>query len=131
MKYRYSFLITPLKLFIDCISIFLVVFFISDPNYYNTTFIVYILSFWNLSSIITKYYQVYRFTKFFRLLSLSVKHYFIFILGFVFITLGLSLEYHLTPSSSITKFELLILGFVFTTLVLLVLLATTRLCILL
>lgn len=82
MKYRYSFLITPLKLVIDCISIFLVVFFISDPNYYNTNFIVYILSFWILSSIISKYYQVYRFTKFLRLLSLSVRHYFIFILGF-------------------------------------------------
>ena len=82
MKYRYSFLITPLKLFIDCISIFLVVFFISDPNYYNTVFIVYVLSFWILSSIITKYYQIYRFTRFLRLISLSVKHYFMCILGF-------------------------------------------------
>ena len=82
MKYRYSFLITPLKLLIDCISIFLIIFFISDPNYYNKTFIVYILSFWILSTIITKYYQVYRFTKFLRILSLTVKHYFLFILGF-------------------------------------------------
>lgn len=82
MKYRYSFLITPLKLFIDCISIFLVVFFISDPNYYNKTFVIYILSFWILSTVITKYYQVYRFTKFLRLLSLVAKQYFIFILGF-------------------------------------------------
>ncbi len=82
MKYRYSFLITPLKLFIDCISIFLVVFFISDPNYYNKTFVVYILLFWILSTVITKYYQVYRFTKLLRLLSLAAKQYFIFILGF-------------------------------------------------
>jgi len=35
-----------------------------------------------VSSILTKYYQVLRFTKFLRLLRLATRHYFIFTLGF-------------------------------------------------
>ena len=82
MKHRYSFLISPLKLFIDCLSIFLVIFFITDSDYYNLAFVSYIISFWTVSSILTKYYQVLRFTKFLRLLRLATRHYFIFTLGF-------------------------------------------------
>ena len=82
MKHRYSFLISPLKLFIDCLSIFLVIYFITDSDYYNLAFVSYIISFWTVSSILTKYYQVLRFTKFLRLLRLATRHYFIFTLGF-------------------------------------------------
>ena len=82
MKHRYSFLISPLKLFIDCLSIFLVIYFTSDSDYYNLAFVSYIISFWTVSSILTKYYQVLRFTKFLRLLRLATRHYFIFTLGF-------------------------------------------------
>lgn len=82
MKHRYSFLISPLKLFIDCLSIFLVIYFTSDSDYYNLAFIGFIISFWTVSSILTKYYQVLRFTKFLRLLRLATRHYFIFTLGF-------------------------------------------------
>ena len=82
MKYRYSFLISPLKLFVDCLSIFLVIFFITDSDYYNLAFVSFIISFWMVSSILTKYYQVLRFTKFLRLLRLATRHYFIFTLGF-------------------------------------------------
>ena len=82
MKYRYSFLITPLQLVIDCLSIFMILYFVSDQEFYNLIFITYILSFWTLSSILTDYYKVLRFTKFLRLLSLTFRHFFIFILGF-------------------------------------------------
>ena len=82
MKYRYSFLITPLQLVIDCLSIFMILYFVSDQEFYNLIFITYILSFWALSSVLTDYYKVLRFTKFLRLLSLTFKHFFIFILGF-------------------------------------------------
>ena len=82
MKHRYSFLISPLKLFIDCLSIFLVIYFTSDSDYYNLAFIGFIISFWTVSTILTKYYQVLRFTKFLRLLRLATRHYFIFTLGF-------------------------------------------------
>jgi len=82
VKYRYSFLITPLQLVIDCLSIFMILYFVSDQEFYNLIFITYILSFWTLSSILTDYYKVLRFTKFLRLLSLTFRHFFIFILGF-------------------------------------------------
>ena len=82
MKYRYSFLITPLQLVIDCLSIFMILYFVSDQEFYNLIFITYILSFWGLSSVLTDYYKVLRFTKFLRLLSLTFRHFFIFILGF-------------------------------------------------
>ena len=82
MKYRYSFLITPLQLVIDCLSIFMILYFVSDQEFYNLIFITYILSFWTLSSVLTDYYKVLRFTKFLRLLSLTFRHFFIFILGF-------------------------------------------------
>ena len=82
MKYRYSFLITPLQLVIDCLSIFMILYFVSDQEFYNLIFITYILSFWTLSSVLTDYYKVLRFTKFLRLLNLTFRHFFIFILGF-------------------------------------------------
>ena len=82
MKYRYSFLITPLQLVIDCLSIFMILYFVSDQEFYNLIFITYILSFWALSSVLTDYYKVLRFTKFLWLLSLTFRHFFIFILGF-------------------------------------------------
>ena len=91
MKHRYSFLISPLKLFIDCLSIFLVIYFTSDSDYYNLAFIGFIISFWTVSSILTKYYQVLRFTKFLRLLRLATRHYFIFTLGF-FVFFGIYKE---------------------------------------
>jgi len=82
VKYRYSFLITPLQLVIDCLSIFMILYFVSDQEFYNLIFITYILSFWALSSVLTDYYKVLRFTKFLRLLNLTFRHFFIFILGF-------------------------------------------------
>ena len=82
MRHRYSFLITPLQLVIDCLSIFMVLYFVSDQEFYNLTFIIYIITFWTLSSVLTDYYKVFRFTKFLRLLTLTFRHFFIFILGF-------------------------------------------------
>jgi len=60
----------------------MILYFVSDQEFYNLIFITYILSFWTLSSILTDYYKVLRFTKFLRLLSLTFRHFFIFILGF-------------------------------------------------
>jgi len=82
VKHRYSFLIIPIQLFIDCLSIFIILYFVSDLEFYNPSFIIYIISFWMLSSFLTNYYKVLRFTKFLRILSLTFRHFFIFILGF-------------------------------------------------
>ncbi|MDB2418168.1 exopolysaccharide biosynthesis polyprenyl glycosylphosphotransferase [Flavobacteriaceae bacterium] len=57
-------------------------YFVSDQEFYNLTFIIYIISFWTLSSVLTDYYKVFRFTKLLRLLTLTFRHFFIFILGF-------------------------------------------------
>ena len=72
----------PLQLVIDCLSIFMVLYFVSDQEFYNLIFILYIISFWTLSSVLTDYYKVLRFTKLLRLLTLTFRHFFIFILGF-------------------------------------------------
>ncbi len=82
MKHRYSFLIIPIQLLIDCLSIFMILYFVSDLEFYNPSFIIYIISFWILSSFLTNYYKVLRFTKFLRILTLTFRHFFIFILGF-------------------------------------------------
>ena len=82
MKHRFSFLIIPIQLLIDYLSIFIILYFVSDQEFYNSIFIIYIIIFWTLSSILTGYYKILRFTKFFRILSLTFRHFFIFILGF-------------------------------------------------
>ena len=82
MKHRYSFLIIPIQLLIGCLSIFVILYFVSDPEFYNPSFIIYIISFWVLSSFLTTYYKVLRFTKLLRILTLTFRHFFIFILGF-------------------------------------------------
>jgi len=66
----------------DCLSIILVVFFVSDKNFFSAQFISYIITFWILSSFLTEYYKILRVTKFLRLLTITLKHFFIFILGF-------------------------------------------------
>jgi putative colanic acid biosynthesis UDP-glucose lipid carrier transferase len=60
----------------------MILYFVSDQEFYNLTFIIYIISFWTLSSVLTDYYKVFRFTKLLRLLTLTFRHFFIFILGF-------------------------------------------------
>ena len=82
MKHRYSFLIYPLQLLIDCLSILLVIYLVSDQNYYNLLFISYVISFWVLSSFFTKYYKILRVTRFLRLLRLTIRHFSLFVLGF-------------------------------------------------
>ena len=60
----------------------MILYFVSDLEFYNPSFIIYIISFWILSSFLTNYYKVLRFTKFLRILTLTFRHFFIFILGF-------------------------------------------------
>jgi len=60
----------------------MILYFVSDPEFYNISFIIYIISFWALSSFLTTYYKVLRFTKLLRILTLTFRHFFIFILGF-------------------------------------------------
>ncbi len=81
-KNKYSFLIKPLQLILDCVSIFLVLFFIADSRFYNIGFIVYTLSFWIATSFIINYYQSYRYVNVYRITSLIFKQIVIFSFGF-------------------------------------------------
>jgi len=82
MKKRYSHLIRPLFLMIDILIINLMVYSISDAEYLNTAFLTYISLFWFVSSFITGFYKVYRFTKSYRVFPLLVRQFFLFILGY-------------------------------------------------
>ena len=80
--HRYSFLIKPLQIILDCLLIVAVLYFVSESEFFNPFFVTYILLFWVISSFFTGYYKVYRFTLILRVLTLVVRHFFVFILGF-------------------------------------------------
>ena len=82
MKHRYSFLIRPFQVLLDCILILLVLLFTPEEEFSHLFFIVYMLSFWMTSALLTGYYKVYRFTKLLRVFALTIKHFFIFTLSF-------------------------------------------------
>ncbi len=69
-------------LLIDLIIINSVVFYVSDKEYLLPSFLIYTNLFWIVSSFFSGFYKVYRFTKFFRVLSLLVVQFSVFFLGF-------------------------------------------------
>ncbi|WP_298781255.1 exopolysaccharide biosynthesis polyprenyl glycosylphosphotransferase [uncultured Polaribacter sp.] len=82
MKKRYSYLIKPLQKLIDIILINLIVYLISDKDYLNFSFLTYITLFWLVTSYLFGFYKVYRFTNNLRVLTLLVKQFLIFTLGY-------------------------------------------------
>jgi len=82
LKHRYSYLIKPAQIVVDCLAIIFVIFYFSDKQFLNSTFITYILLFWVFSSIFTEYYKVYRYTRVLRVLWLYLKHSVVFTFGF-------------------------------------------------
>jgi putative colanic acid biosynthesis UDP-glucose lipid carrier transferase len=79
---RYSKFIKPLSLLIDLIIINSVIFYISNEEYVQLNFLVYINVFWIISSLLSGFYKIYRHTKFFRVLSLLVIQFAVFFMGF-------------------------------------------------
>ncbi|WP_088324535.1 undecaprenyl-phosphate glucose phosphotransferase [Polaribacter tangerinus] len=82
MKKRYSYLIKPLQILIDVLTICCIIYIVNDSQFFNEHFIAFIIIFWLISSLLTGFYKVYRFTKKLRILSLLVKQLLIFTLGF-------------------------------------------------
>ena len=82
MKYRYSFLIKPIQLLLDCTVIWLILYLTSEKELLTPLFLCYVSNFWIFSAFLTGYYRVYRFTKVLRLPTLVLRHFFIFALGF-------------------------------------------------
>ena len=82
MKKRYSHFIKPIHILIDLLLIYGVIYFVSDTAFLNAYFLTFITLFWLISSYITSFYTVYRFTKNLRISSLLAKQFFVFILGY-------------------------------------------------
>jgi putative colanic acid biosynthesis UDP-glucose lipid carrier transferase len=84
MKSGYSILIRPLQVIIDISIIFLIIFFVKDKDYLNTSFLSFVIIFWLLTSYFTSYYNVYRYYHILKILSLIIKQFLIFTLGYFF-----------------------------------------------
>ncbi len=82
MKKRYSHFIKPIQILIDLLLINGVVYLVSDTAFLNTHFLTFSSLLWLVSSYITGFYNVYRFTKNIRISTLLARQFFVFILGY-------------------------------------------------
>lgn len=81
----YSYLIRPLFLVIDLLVINAVVYFISDNEYLNIRFLLYINLLWVILAYYVGFYKIYRFTNFFRIVSLlAIQFLFFFLIFFAY-----------------------------------------------
>ena len=82
MKKRYSHFIKPIQILIDTLVINSVIYYVSDKEFLNVHFLSFIILFWLISSYLTRFYNVYRFTKNLRILTLLARQFFVFIMGY-------------------------------------------------
>lgn len=82
MKKRYSYLIRPLQILSDIFLINLIIFLIFDKENLHFSFIIYITLFWLISVYALGFYNVYRYTKVLRILTLSARQFLMFTLGY-------------------------------------------------
>ncbi|MFD0994011.1 exopolysaccharide biosynthesis polyprenyl glycosylphosphotransferase [Tenacibaculum geojense] len=82
MKHRYSKYIPFIFLIIDVFIINTVVFFIFEKKHQTGFFFLFLNIFWVISSIISSYYKLYRYSNIFRLLGLFIAQILFFTLGF-------------------------------------------------
>ena len=78
-----SILIRPLIILIDLLLIISIVYFISDKQYLNFSFLSYILTLWLFISYYTKFYNVYRYTHVAKLVTLLLSQFFVFSLAYL------------------------------------------------
>jgi len=71
-----------LFLLIDLAILNGVIYYVSDEDFLNTNFLLYISVFWVISALFSGYYKVYRFTKIFRVLTLLLQQFLLFSLGY-------------------------------------------------
>lgn len=83
MRQKKSILIRPLIILTDLLLINAVIFFISDSEYLNISFIFYSSSFWLVISYYTTFYNVYRYTHVSRIVTLLISQFFIFSLAYL------------------------------------------------
>lgn len=80
---RKSFLIRPIIILVDLIIINGTVFFVSDNQYLNVSFLTYVNTLWLIISYYTQFYNVYRYTHITKLISLLVSQFFVFSLAYL------------------------------------------------
>ncbi|MEE9406943.1 MAG: exopolysaccharide biosynthesis polyprenyl glycosylphosphotransferase [Polaribacter sp.] len=83
MKKKNSILIRPLVILLDLLIISGIVYFVSDKEYLNFTFLSYTTVLWLFISYYTKFYNVYRYTHITRVLTLLLSQFFVFSLAYL------------------------------------------------
>ncbi|MDT7831113.1 exopolysaccharide biosynthesis polyprenyl glycosylphosphotransferase [Flavobacteriaceae bacterium S356] len=66
----------------DIFAINFVTYYIGDVNFFNLHFLSYIMLLWFVTSYFSGFYKVYRFTNVLRIITLSVRQFLIFTLGY-------------------------------------------------
>jgi len=82
LKKRYSKFIRPLFLLLDLLIINLVVYLVFDKEFLNSQFLTYISFFWLISTLVSGFYKIYRFTTIYQILTLLIKQFSVFFLGY-------------------------------------------------
>jgi len=82
LKKRYSKFIQPISVLAHLLIINGAIFFVSDKNYLNPLFLIYINIIWLLISYYTNFYRVYRYTTAIRIISQIVIQFLVFFLAY-------------------------------------------------
>jgi putative colanic acid biosynthesis UDP-glucose lipid carrier transferase len=83
LKQKKSILKTPLLVLIDLLIIYSILYIISDKDYLNLSFLVYISLFWIITSSYTKFYSLNNYQNFTKIFVPLLVQFFIFLLGFL------------------------------------------------
>ena len=94
---RYSWLIKPISYIVDLAAIQIIAFFVLWSQKVSLKFITFTSFAWITTALISKFYEVYRFSSVVRVLNLLVRQGLFFIL-FIFAYAGVFLDYKAQPN---------------------------------
>ncbi len=94
---RYSWLIKPISYIVDLAAIQIIAFFVLWSQKVSLKFIIVTSFAWITTALISKFYEVYRFSSVVRVLNLLVRQGLFFIL-FIFAYAGVFLDYKAQPN---------------------------------
>ncbi len=94
---RYSWLIKPISYIVDLAAIQIIAFFVLWSQKVSLKFITFTSFAWITTALISKFYEVYRFSSVVRVLNLLVRQGLFFVL-FIFAYAGIFLDYKAQPN---------------------------------
>lgn len=94
---RYSWLIKPISYIVDLAAIQIIAFFVLWSQKGSLIFITFTSFAWITTALISKFYEVYRFSSVVRVLNLLVRQGLFFVL-FIFAYFGIFLDYKAQPN---------------------------------